>query len=125
MAAALNWIKGVGFEKIGSVEKELVEYVWRELEKIEGLPVLKVSEIIENLANELIYRHAIDELYYQDAIHIALSLFNKMDILLYWDFKYWEYTTSPVILNSSKGMIKVVTQLNGFRELAIITPEEF
>ena len=95
------------------------------LEKIEGLPVLKVSEIIENLANELIYRHAIDELYYQDAIHIALSLFNKMDILLYWDFKYWEYTTSPVILNSSKGMIKVVTQLNGFRELAIITPEEF
>ncbi len=93
-------------------------------EKIAEFPILKISDEIEDLSEELIYRHAIGELYHEDAYHVAIALINGMDILLYWDFRYWKNTVQEIIINHSKGMIKMTSQLNGLRQLAFCTPEE-
>jgi len=110
---------------IAEIEKTPDEEIKKKLkEKISEFPVLKTSDDVEDLAEELIYRHAVSELYPEDAYHIAIALINGMDILLYWDFRYWKNTVQKIIINHSKSMIKVTSQLNGLRQLAFVTPAE-
>ena len=56
----------------------------KRLEAIAGMPILKLTDDAERLANELIKSGQIPVEYLEDALHIALATVNGMDFLLTW-----------------------------------------
>ncbi|MCP4136664.1 MAG: type II toxin-antitoxin system VapC family toxin [bacterium] len=89
----------------------------KRLRAISEMPVLKLNDEAENLANELIGRGKIPKECPEDALHIALAAVHGMDFLLTWNFKH---------INNAQiksGVIKIVQNI-GYECPVLCSPEE-
>ena len=89
----------------------------KRLEAIAGMPILKLTDDAERLANELIKSGKIPAEYLEDALHIALATVNGMDFLLTWNFNH---INNAII---KRDIIKVAEK-NDYECPVICSPEE-
>jgi predicted nucleic acid-binding protein len=88
----------------------------KRLEAIKGIPILKISDKAEILANALV-AGPIPENYAEDALHIALAAVNGMDFLLIWNFHHINNALMK------KQIVKIVEN-QGYECPVICSPEE-
>ena len=81
------------------------------------LSVLSISNEVEELAKEIIKKGAINELYSEDAYHIAVAIINKMDFLLSWNFRH-------IVRKKTKDIVRMIITLRNLRQIEILTPAE-
>ena len=60
----------------------------KRLEALSGIPVLRITDKSEVLAEELINSSIIPRKCTEDALHIAIAAINAMDFLLTWNFNH-------------------------------------
>jgi predicted nucleic acid-binding protein len=63
------------------------EQVKNVIKEINNIEVLEITDDVRNLAKKYIIQNIITEKYFDDAIHIAVSTVNKIDVLVSWNFK--------------------------------------
>ena len=81
------------------------------------LMVLKSSDEAERLAQEYVRNNIVPRKYYNDALHIALTVVNKMDVLVSWNMQH------IVKLKTIIG-VKEINKKLGYGEILILNPEE-
>lgn len=64
------------------------EMATQRLEVMRSLPLLEVTETVEDLAAQFIVRSNLPSKASDDAIHIALATVNALDYLLTWNCKH-------------------------------------
>lgn len=64
------------------------EIAARRLKAISGLPLLEVTEAVEELASQFMLRTNLPSKASDDAIHIALATVSQIDYLLTWNCKH-------------------------------------
>lgn len=84
---------------------------------IKAFSVLKITEGVEELANEYIRHKAIPGSYSEDAYHIAIATINEMDYLLSWNFRH-------IVRKKTKDVVRMVNSLRELKQVEIITPAE-
>jgi hypothetical protein len=60
----------------------------KRLKALAGIPVLKINDMVEELAGGLIRNGPIPEECSEDALHIAIATINGMDFFLTWNFNH-------------------------------------
>lgn len=87
------------------------------INKIKKIEILELSEEVENLALKYLSENIISEKYLDDALHIAISTVNKIDVLVSWNFKH--------IVNLNKiHQFNSVNLKNSYNILEIRSPME-
>jgi predicted nucleic acid-binding protein len=84
---------------------------------IEPFTILIITDRIEHLAREYIRIGAIPETYFEDALHIAIAVENKLEYLLSWNF-------SHMVKRKTKELVNGYNQENNYSRIEIITPAE-
>jgi hypothetical protein len=89
----------------------------KRLNVLAGIPVLKISDEAENLAEILVKERVIPEKCTEDALHIALATVNGIDFLLTWNFTH---------INNARIKSKIIRiiQRNGYECPVICSPDE-
>lgn len=64
------------------------EIAAQRLEVVRGLPLLEVTEAVENLAEQFMMRSNLPSQASDDAIHIALATVSSLNYLLTWNCKH-------------------------------------
>jgi len=117
-------------EKIKSYKALISVLTLRELEALEteerrrallslvkGLPVLKMDPAAQELAASYIEKKVIPPNVPNDALHIALAVVNKVDMLLSWDFAH-------MVRPEVERKINVLNMMNGYSRIYILSPEK-
>jgi len=86
-------------------------------DKITEFLILKFSDDIEDLAEDIIQKGAINNAYLEDAYHIAIALLSNMDFLLSWNFRH-------IVRKKTRDIVRMISTLNNLRQIEIITPAE-
>ena len=60
----------------------------RRLQALESVPILDINDDVKHFAKKLIQIKSIPEKNLGDALHIAVSVMNRMDYLLTWNFAH-------------------------------------
>jgi len=79
--------------------------------------VIPVDEEAKFLANKYIAEGIIPEKFIADALHIAVTSVNDLDVIISWNFKH-------IVKLKTKIEANGVNKLLGYREIEICTPEE-
>ena len=82
-----------------------------------NLPQLKLDKAADDLAMRYIENKIIPSRYEADALHIAISVINQLDVIVSWNFKH------IVKLKSIIGVNKINKQL-GHKEIILCSPRE-
>jgi len=89
----------------------------KRLDFLTEIPVLSINESALSLANSLIQRGIVPQVYAEDASHIAMATVHGMDYLLTWNCKH--------IANAQiQRSIGIVSRDAGYEPPVICTPEE-
>jgi len=83
----------------------------------DSLPLLDITEVIRELADELMARGAIPPSEPRDSLHVAISAVYGVNYLATWNFKHIANATM-------RGRIESVCRDAGFEPPIICTPEE-
>ena len=84
---------------------------------VEFNDVLSVDEDIYSLADKYIEEGIIPVVYRDDALHIALTSFNGLDILISWNFKH-------LVKHKTRIQVAGVNTMLGYKAIDICTPWE-
>lgn len=85
--------------------------------KINNYELLEITKEVENLALKYLSEGIITDNYFNDALHIAISTINKIDVLVSWNFKH--------IVNLNKiHKINAVNLMENYSVLEIRSPME-
>jgi predicted nucleic acid-binding protein len=79
------YISQVVLDEVSQGDAEIAA---QRLEVARGIPLLKVTEAVENLAAQFMARSNLPSKASDDAIHIALATVNRLDYLLTWNCKH-------------------------------------
>ena len=103
---------------IAEIEKTPDEDIKKKMnDKITEFAILKFSDEIEGLAEDIIQKGAINKAYLEDAYHIAIAILNNMDFLLSWNFRH-------IVRKKTRDIVRMIITLNNLRQIEIITPAE-
>ncbi len=84
---------------------------------IDGIDILRTTEVAKELAAALIAAHAVPATEPRDALHIAIAATNGIDYLATWNFKH--------IMNpSTQHLIYATCRIAGIECATICTPEQ-
>ena len=87
------------------------------MEIVNSLSFLAISPITDQLAADLIEKHAVPETEPRDALHIAISAVNGIEYLVSWNFKH-------IVNPKTRAAIERVCEEAGFSPPMICTPDE-
>jgi len=79
--------------------------------------VIPIDEETKLLANKYISEGIIPEKFIADALHIAVTSVNDLDVIISWNFKH-------IVKLKTKIEANGVNKLLGYKEIEICTPEE-
>lgn len=79
------YISQVVLDEVAQGDAEIAA---QRLEVLQDVPLLEVTETVENLAAQFILRSNLPPKASDDAIHIALATVNRIDYLLTWNCKH-------------------------------------
>ena len=87
------------------------------LAALKGIPILKITDEAEELADAFVKFGPIPEAYPEDALHIALAVINGMDFRVTWNFHH---------INNARMKKKItkISEKNGYECPMICSPEE-
>jgi len=90
----------------------------KQLEAISDIPVLEITQNVQEVAQSLINENAVSLEFEEDALHIAVASINGMDFLLTWNFSH---------LNNVFKKAKIIKAIEkqGFIPPEICSPDEF
>ena len=87
------------------------------LRELDGIPVLGLTEMAYELAEQLITQGAVPRAAEEDALHIAVATVNGIDYLVTWNCKHIANATM-------RTRIEEVCAEGGYDAPVICTPEE-
>ncbi len=87
------------------------------LEIVNSLVFLPASPLIDELAAELIGKHAVPATEPRDALHIAVAAVNGIEYLVSWNFKH-------IVNPNTRARIERVCEGCGYAPPMICTPDE-
>ena len=87
------------------------------LSLIRDFPMLEVSPPAKRLAKRYIEEKIIPPNAFNDALHLALAVINKKDILLSWDFAH-------LVKPEVERKVNVYNLISGYPRIRITTPQE-
>lgn len=79
--------------------------------------LLDIDLETEELAERYIKEGIIPEKYRSDALHIAVSVINRIDVIVSWNFEH-------IVKLKTRIMVSGVNKLFGYHEIEICSPEE-
>ncbi|MEW6556728.1 MAG: type II toxin-antitoxin system VapC family toxin [Elusimicrobiota bacterium] len=122
-----KWWKEILFKRYDVYISKIVE---RELEDtkdetkrtgllnlVKGIKSFEVTLEGEKLARIYIENDIIPELYYEDAVHLAIATINDIRVLVSWNFMH-------LVNHETRRKVKAVNLLHGYREIEIESPLE-
>lgn len=95
-----------------NLRKKFIEFV-HDL-SAERLPV---TDEVEQIVEIFIQEEIIPAKYRDDAIHLALALYNSMDYIVSWNFKH-------IVKPKTKKAVRSFAIKEGYKDIEIITPQE-
>lgn len=113
-------------DSFGLVASELVvqeaeagdpEAAQERLDKLQGLPLLEVTEEALSLAEDLVSGGAVPEAAGEDALHIAMAVTNGIEYLVTWNCRHIANATM-------RSRIDSICREAGYEPTIICTPEE-
>ena len=84
---------------------------------VNSLSFLAISPITDQLAADLIAKHAVPATEPRDALHIAISAVNGIEYLVSWNFKH-------IVNPKTRAAIERVCEEAGFSPPMICTPDQ-
>lgn len=109
-----RYVSALVIQEISQGDSEKLK---QRIDVLEGIPIVAIDEISENLAATLIHEGPIPDKCIEDALHIALATTNGMDYLLTWNFSH--------INNAQmKHQITRLVEKHGYVCPVICTPDE-
>jgi predicted nucleic acid-binding protein len=75
------------------------------------------SEEVNKLAARYINAKIIPEKYEEDAVHVACSVVNDMDVIVSWNMQH-------IVRLKTKLGVNGINRMEGYKEIEICTPEE-
>ena len=118
--------------KLGKIEAYISEIVLREIVRTRdedrrkklldfvqqlNIEVLTINQEIQNLADKYVKQKIIPAIYSDDALHIAITTVNGIDVLVSWNFKH-------LVRHKTRLEVWTVNILTGYRAIDICTPWE-
>ncbi len=79
--------------------------------------LLSINEEIKELAERYILEKIIPEKYRNDALHIAASVVNDLDVVVSWNLQH-------IVKLKTKLGVEGINRLLGYKVIEIVTPEE-
>ena len=79
--------------------------------------VLPSTEEVASFAEKLVTQDVIPERFRDDALHISYAVVNELDILASWNMRH-------IVKLKTKVMVNALAEMEGFKRIAICTPEE-
>ena len=93
------------------------ENIKNALLRLKNYEILDINSEVENLALKYLSEKIITEKYFDDALHIAISTINNIDVLVSWNFRH--------IVNLNKiHKINAVNLIENYSLLEIRSPME-
>ena len=90
----------------------------RRLAALRGIPVLAVTEAVDELSEKLVREGAIPARAVNDALHVAVAAVHAVDYLLTWNFRHLDNAEiKPVIRSVCAGYGHVCPEICTPREL--------
>jgi len=87
------------------------------LSLISDFPTLEVSPLAEKLARRYVEEKIIPPNAFNDALHLALAVVNKVDIFVSWDFAH-------LVKTQVERRINAYNLISGYPRIRITTPEK-
>ncbi len=87
------------------------------LSLIRDFPVLEVSSSVERLAKRYIEEKIIPPNAFNDALHLALAVINKKDVLLSWNFAH-------LVKPEVERKVNAYNLISGYPRIRITTPQK-
>lgn len=87
------------------------------LSLIRDFPVLEVSPPVERLAKRYIEEKIIPPNAFNDALHLALAVINKKDVLLSWNFAH-------LVKPEVERKVNAYNLISGYPRIRITTPQK-
>ena len=84
---------------------------------VQPFSVLKISDDVQGLTDELIRYGAVPPNSPEDAYHIAIAVIAGMDYLLSWNFRH-------IVRLKTRDVVRMVTTLKGYKPIDILAPAE-
>ncbi len=90
----------------------------KRLDAVSHIPVLEITQQVQEVAQSLINENAVSPEFEEDALHIAVASINGMDFLLTWNFSH---------INNAFKKSKIIRAIEkqGFIPPEICSPDEF
>jgi hypothetical protein len=90
----------------------------KRLRAVSHIPVLEITQNVQEVAQLLINENAVSSEFEEDALHIAVASINGMDFLLTWNFSH---------INNAFKKTKIIKTIEkqGFIAPEICSPDEF
>jgi hypothetical protein len=90
----------------------------KRLHAVSHIPILEITQKVQNVAQSLINENAVSLEFEEDALHIAVASINGMDFLLTWNFSH---------INNAfkKSKITSAIEKQGLIPPEICSPDEF
>ena len=104
-------------ETLDEAAKGDLSFAAKRLALIGNLPVLEITDRVDELAILLVERKIVPAHVVSDAVHIAIASVYQMDFLVSWNFKH---IVNPRILHR----LREIVQSFGERLPVICTPED-
>lgn len=79
--------------------------------------ILSIDEEIRELAEEYIRAGIIPAKYRDDALHIAVAVVNRLDVVVSWNFEH-------IVKLKTKREVNGLNLMLGYKEIEIVSPEE-
>ena len=86
-------------------------------EAIKSLVRLEMDEDAEKLSSEYVRYGAVPSKYRKDAIHIAITTVNHIEILVSWNYRH-------IVRRKTKEVVRMVNSLYGYPFIEIVAPPE-
>ncbi len=86
-------------------------------EVLENFSILALDEEAENLSNEYVQYGAVPLRYRKDALHIAITTVNHVEILISWNYRH-------IVRRRTKEVVRMVNSLHGYPFIEIVAPPE-
>ncbi|TET11745.1 PIN domain-containing protein [Candidatus Aerophobetes bacterium] len=87
------------------------------LSLVRDFPVLEVSPPVERLAERYIEEKIIPPNAFNDALHLALAVINKKDVLLSWNFAH-------LVKSEVERKVNAYNLISGYPRIRITTPQK-
>ena len=106
------YVSEITVAELEETKDETLRIRFKEL--IEDFEVLKVNEMIRDLAEAYVKNRIFSERYMDDALHVAVASFYEVSYLVSWNFEH-------IVKVKTRRLVNSVNILEGFKEIEIVS----